>query len=215
MAYNQDLPVDNTADIRENFRALKEDKIVAANTANTADSASKLENAHTINGVAFDGTADIMISASVPVGTIIAWASLTLPGGNDEGKWLACNGQSTDGYPDLAAIVGSTVPDYQGVFLRGYGNQISTDSFGTVTHQSESLGTLQGDAIRNITGRFYGESRFSTLSGAFYSTNEGDGGYNGAGLGPTNGGFDTSLVVPTANENRPINKAVLYLIKAK
>jgi hypothetical protein len=56
MAYNQDLPVDNTVDIRENFRALKEDKIVAAATT------IKLETARAINSVLFDGTADITIT---------------------------------------------------------------------------------------------------------------------------------------------------------
>lgn len=77
MAYNQDLPADITAptEIRENFRALKEDKIVAADTATTADlattaanctgnaaTATKLESARHINGVSFDGTADITIT---------------------------------------------------------------------------------------------------------------------------------------------------------
>jgi hypothetical protein len=56
MAYNHDLPVDNTEGIRENFRALKEDKIVAAAIA------TKLEIARAINGVYFDGTADINIT---------------------------------------------------------------------------------------------------------------------------------------------------------
>ena len=58
MAYNQDLPICTTApaEISENFRALKEDKIVAAATA------TKLETARAINGVAFDGTADITIT---------------------------------------------------------------------------------------------------------------------------------------------------------
>lgn len=56
MAYDEKIPVDNVAGIRENFRALKEDKIVVATTA------TKLETARTINGVSFDGSADITIS---------------------------------------------------------------------------------------------------------------------------------------------------------
>lgn len=56
MAYNQELPVDNIIAIRENFRALQEDKIVAAATT------VKLETARNINGVSFDGTADIKIT---------------------------------------------------------------------------------------------------------------------------------------------------------
>ncbi len=56
MSYNQDLPADNIVAIRENFRALKEEKIVAAATT------VKLETARNINGVSFDGTADITIT---------------------------------------------------------------------------------------------------------------------------------------------------------
>lgn len=79
MAYNEDLPACTTvltdgtnalAEVKENFRALKEDKIVAAASATAAESctgnastATKLETAHAINGVAFDGTADIIITA--------------------------------------------------------------------------------------------------------------------------------------------------------
>jgi microcystin-dependent protein len=107
MAYNEKLPADNTAsaDIRENFRALKQDKIVAAT------SAVKLETAHTINGVAFDGTADIIItqvngkniattdqipaaSVPVPIGGIIMWSGSDIPI-----NWALCNGSS--GTPDL------------------------------------------------------------------------------------------------------------------
>jgi microcystin-dependent protein len=72
MAYNQNLPVDNTADIRENFRALKEDKIVAAASAVTADSAVKLANARTISltgdatgSAIFDGSVDTSIIVDV------------------------------------------------------------------------------------------------------------------------------------------------------
>ena len=52
-------------------------------------------------------------------------------------------------YPELVALVGSCVPDYRGIFLRGYGSQVSSH-YGTVTHASAGLGVLQGDAIREI-----------------------------------------------------------------
>ena len=42
-------------------------------------------------------------------------------------------------YPELAALVGATVPDYRGYFLRGVGGN------------SASLGERQGDAIRHPT----------------------------------------------------------------
>jgi len=178
MAYNLNLPADTTApaEIRENFRALKEDKIVAAATAVTADSATKLTNARVIsltgdatgsatfdgsadvsiavdvvsadvsasctgnaasatkletarniNGVAFDGTKDITIKAEsdggnadtvdgkhasdfvaagygVPVGTVIYVATQTAPEG-----WLKADGSaiSRTDYADLFAAVGT------------------------------------------------------------------------------------------------------------
>ena len=57
-------------------------------------------------------------------------------------------------YPELAALVGSRVPDYRGIFLRGLGSQTSTH-YGTVTHSSVALGQLQGDGIREISASFY------------------------------------------------------------
>ena len=146
----------------------------------------------------------------IPVGMIIAWASTSNP---DDGTWLECNGQSCAAYPKLVAVLGrSTVPDYRGVFLRGYGSRTSSH-YGTVTHQSGALGELQGDAIRNITGSMatsmsYADGKLFQMSYVI-RTFDRDGG------GPVNAtSFDASRVIPTANENRPINMAVRYFIKA-
>lgn len=155
----------------------------------------------------------------VPVGTIIAWPSYTNP--VDAEKWLECNGQafSPTVYPDLAAIVGNTVPDYRGLFLRGYGSK-ATSHYGYITHSSSSLGMIQGDAIRNITGTFiartglYDSSR-PTTTGAFKK--EGMEFANVTSGSAIVWGYvklDASLVVPISNENRPVNKAVRYLIRA-
>lgn len=71
MAYNENLPADTTApaEIRENFRALKNDKIVAAASAITA---TKLETARLISisgdasgSAAFDGTENLVINLDV------------------------------------------------------------------------------------------------------------------------------------------------------
>ena len=68
---------------------------------------------------------------------IVAWTLVTDP----SDSYLECNGQSVDNskYPKLYALM-HNVPDYRGVFLRGLGGNSAT------------LGELQGDAIRNITG---------------------------------------------------------------
>ena len=160
-------------------------------------------------------------ASGVPVGTVITWASANNP--NENGTWLECNGQSCAAYPELVKVLGSnTVPDYRGVFLRGLGSVTSTH-YGTVQHQSNGLGELQGDAIRNIYGSFLvddavglgGYDMNFPPNGAFKTgkhmnydarSNDGPAGYLLS--------FNASYVVPTANEDRPINRAVRYFIKA-
>ena len=151
--------------------------------------------------------------SGVPIGTVITWPSARNP---EDGTWLECNGQSCAAYPQLVAVLGkSTVPDYRGVFLRGYGSRTSSH-YGTVTHSSASLGVLQGDAIRNITGTvtsIFGRNNLS--NGAFNLDNSYENIDYDRGANMAYYSFDASRVVPTANENRPINIAVRYLIKAE
>ena len=154
-------------------------------------------------------------SGGVPVGMILAWPVGQNP--EDMDNWLECNGQSISPsvYPELSALVGGQVPDLRGLFLRGYGAQTSSH-YGSVVHQSGELGMVQGDAIRNITG----SSGDSPNSGAYYygALAGGAGGarkFAGEGLrGRSAINFDASRVVPTAEENRPVNTAVRYLIRA-
>lgn len=56
-------------------------------------------------------------ASGVPIGTIIAWASMNNP---TDGTWLDCNGQSCAGYAELVHVLGkSTVPDFRNRFLEG------------------------------------------------------------------------------------------------
>ena len=137
------------------------------------------------------------------IGMVVAWTLSVNPSDN----YLECNGQVVDGskYPKLYALM-HNVPDYRGVFLRGLGGN------------SASLGELQGDAIRNITGNFNATDNNSwniNANGVFYGQTIGAGDQGGEAGEYKKYYFDTSRVVPTAEENRPINKAVRYFIKAK
>ena len=93
----------------------------------------------------------------MPIGTVIAWPLGSAPLGLHDDHWLECNGQEVNKskYPRLAELM-SNVPDYQGMFLRGLGNQSYSQYNGvnvgtSTTYSSGGLGATQGDAIRNIT----------------------------------------------------------------
>jgi hypothetical protein len=158
--------------------------------------------------------------SGVPVGTVVAWPASSNP--EDAENWLECNGQSTTGYPELAAIVGPTVPNYQGLFLRGHGSQVAdSGGYGAVNHASGALGAVQGDAIRNLYGNLPADIAAMAVlnkeTGVFHDEgviNEGDSGQSGYPEVRIFS-FNASRVVPTATENRPVNMAVRYLIRAK
>ena len=105
---------------------------------------------------------------------------------------------------------GLPIFNYQGMFLRGYGGQYSYH-WGQVWHGSAG--------IRNIIGG---------QNGGFYGGGgDGWGAFYGRGIQFANvgfiqnqndciyfSGFDASRVVSTDAENRPVNIAVRYLVRA-
>ena len=166
----------------------------------------------------------------VPVGTVVAWPLNALPDEKDSKgnpKWLECNGQTINAtvYPALRALYGARLPDFRGLFLRGHGAQAhlqengSTFGITSTLHQSGALGQVQGDGLRNLTGNFSRVLRYDSgdiASGIFnrlgFTTGSAASGpsvYYADGVG-----FDASRVVPIANENRPANTAVRYIVKA-
>lgn len=122
--------------------------------------------------------------------------------------------------------MGTNVPNYRGMFLRGYGSQPSYH-WGTTQHTSNALNTLQGDTSRNATGTVgvNTERAVNRATGVFLGV------VNASVAKPNSprmeyfaspvmwqftwANFDLSRVMPTANENRPANMAVKYLILAR
>ena len=158
-------------------------------------------------------------TSSIPVGTVIAWPSASWPA--DADNWLECNGQTISSavYPELVALIGTTVPDYRGIVLRGLGSQTSAH-YGNVTHSSAALGQLQGDGIREIWGSVSGTSN----RGVFGSAYSGAFSVSGSAHGPSRDGdwsqgntltFQASQTTPVVGEIRPVNRATRYLIRAK
>lgn len=193
----------------------------AVNKSNTAltDLLSAVEQAKTSAIQAIEDKTRVIEEYKVPIGTIIAMSSDYIPTG-----YLLCNGSAVNrqNYSLLFAKIGTTygegdgtntfnLPDLRGKFVRGLGGN------------SDLLGKTQGDAIRNIQGEIntsseeynYNDGSY-TASGAFKKiTRDRTHRPTLVAVGLTQAwGFDASTVVPTANENRPLNMAMNYLIKA-
>ena len=82
------------------------------------------------DGTSFDPTkVSVKSTGGIPVGTVITWPSNSWP--SDADKWLECNGQSISSavYPELVALIGGNIPNYQEVFLRGYGGQTGVRTY--------------------------------------------------------------------------------------
>lgn len=160
------------------------------------------------------------------VGEVAYFARTTPPSG-----WLKANGAavSRTTYAELFAAIGTTfgagdgrttfnLPDLRGEFIRGLDDGRNID-------RGRRLGTAQGDAIRNITGKLDGSAMGSgnqvlegkmIASGAIgttYQQRQWSGDQGGWGEQSVSFDFDASRVVPTANENRPRNVALLACIK--
>ena len=117
--------------------------------------------------------------------------------------------------------MGTNVPDLRGLFLRGYGSRSHSQNNGSIVgvtsalHESGQLGVIQGDASRKITGitGFSDGSGILTLYGSTHYSGRVGGQQDGANDGRIIR-IDTSREIPTADENRPVNMSVRYLIRA-
>ena len=158
------------------------------------------------------------LTDGLPIGAYLSYPSQkTIPAG-----FLIADGKSLKKaeYTELFDVIGYTyggsgdnfnLPNFaDGKFMRGIGGNAA------------ALGTAQGDAIRNIQGEFRigdGTGIYTTSSSASGAFTKGNTRYS---VLPLIGGsesysmlFSASKVVPTANENRPYNMAVVVIIKVK
>ncbi|MEQ9948710.1 phage tail protein [Pectobacterium aroidearum] len=135
------------------------------------------------------------------------------PGAVAPEGWLKCNGQQFDKaqFPVLASRYPSGfLPDLRGEFVRGWDDGRGADA-------GRALMSVQGDAIRNITGQFNVIDRQNAvLSGAFAHSSRAGAAISGnfVGVYHSDVSFDASTVVPTATENRPRNIAFNYIVRA-
>lgn len=149
----------------------------------------------------------------VPLGTMVHSAVPLESQG-----YLRCNGQPcTPVYPDLrTALIAAGSPFGNNGVDPLVPDEETANRFRRAAGGSLALGTVQNDAIRNITGSIdFGTNNFSpvmatgTLTGPFKKGTARTNSTGGGALASHNLDFDASLVVPTADENRP--KAIAYL----
>ncbi|EGT3609617.1 tail fiber protein [Morganella morganii] len=143
----------------------------------------------------------------VPIGATIEWqSSASIPEG-----FLENDGRSfsASDHPELAKIFpGLKLPDDRGLFKRGLDRGKNIDP-------GRTLGSVQGDAMRNLTGRFGNP----TIEGGDFSEGVFRHSVNSGGRAAGAGGnsiaysFDASRQVSTANEFRPVNKSVIYITR--
>lgn len=151
------------------------------------------------------GVWELAIKDSTPIGTVAIWASTSLPSG-----WIEMNGQSTSAYPALRSIVGNNVPDLRGTFVRGWDRGRGLDS-------GRSFKSYQSDADQRFTAKWNADDRSARWPTgiATSSWNPNSGGADGGDGSTYDLYLDNSRQVRTANESRPKNVALIYIIKAK
>ena len=163
---------------------------------------------------------------AAPSGEIAFFARNSAPTG-----WLKANGAavSRTTYAALFAAIGTTfgagdgsttfnLPDLRGEFVRCWDDGRGIDT-------GRAFGAHQGDAIRNIVGQFVSDdfnssARLSADNTGVFRSEVRQGEHYDAHSDITGGAggkhaitFDASRSVPTANENRPRNIALLACIK--
>lgn len=166
---------------------------------------------------AVDGSALTGLDPGVAPGTILAFGGTTPPGG-----YLECDGAtlSRTTYSTLFSAIGTAfgagdgsttfnLPDLRGEFVRGWDHGRGVDA-------GRALGSAQTDALQNITGSATEivMSGSSTVSGAFSVKQTLSGGVSGgSSLTRKTLTLDASSVARTADETRPRNVALMYIIK--
>jgi microcystin-dependent protein len=171
----------------------------------------------TLNGTTGIVSPNYIGNGSVPTGSVYHFATSTAPTG-----FLFCNGDAvpngagtvqgvTTDFSALYAILGTTygaagtLPDLEGVFIRGTGSQ----TISGITY-SGTLGTKQGDAMQ---GHFHSFNGIPWFSGT--NANGGAGPVSTGATNPIGSPItDTVNGTPrTAAETRPANIALLPCIK--
>lgn len=172
------------------------------------------------------------ILSIIPAGTVLPFAGENAPQG-----WLLCDGSpiSRTLHPELFEAIGTAhgigdgtttfnLPDLRGRFVRGVDGTAGRDpdkltrSAVNGGNSANSVGSVQDDALQNITGEFGAWTRTSGGNGAFQTPTASAGNTSNTGNvtisnnGPTTN-FDASRVARTSSESRGKNINLNHIIK--
>jgi microcystin-dependent protein len=167
-----------------------------------------------------------------PIGSIQQFAGelIDIPQG-----YMLCDGSllSRTQYSQLFKVIGVShgkgdgttfhLPDLRGRFVRGVDGVAGRDTDKNSRTASNAggntgnaVGSIQGDAIRNITGTWPEHFSATSATGAYANDGVAIASQSASGTGgDVRWSFDASRVVPTSTENRPKNMNVYYIIKVE
>ena len=165
-----------------------------------------------------------LISAKQPIGSLILSPLSNLQASTGFSEWLLCNGQnvSRTTYQNLFSRLSTTfgvgdgsttftLPNYQGLFMRGMGSQ----TINGTTYTGVSVNNAQQDSIQNHqhgpqNGSYLGTQTSASNSGGYLSS---------AGLQrPNQYNFDNTGTIAVSgrvnsDETRVVNVGIYYYIK--
>ncbi len=157
----------------------------------------------------------------VPTGSIMPYVGSTAPLG-----WVLCNGQSLSGItgsgPLVTLLGSSNVPDLRGMFLRGTGTSPVNGQSGAAlgSTQDDGIETHSSLGVTNLTGSHTHNYNRLTLRNIDeeddnHTPNVNTGARNSSGTTGGAGDHDHSVNVTYAgaNETRPVNYGINYIIK--
>jgi len=142
----------------------------------------------------------IPIATNIPIGGIIMWPTTTVPT-----NWLECDGTVINSatYPALAAIFGTNLPNLRGVFIRG-ANRGRANMDPDINRQPL---TFQDDDFQQHSHTVpEGGFQSGIFAGSYYtSSSTNNSNQRAAQTTSTSGG---------STETRPVNVAMLYIVRA-
>lgn len=171
----------------------------------------------------------IAAANGVPTGSIMPYIGTTVPDG-----WVLCDGRSLStisGSAALIALVGTTAPNLQGMFLRGTGTSPMNNQPGPALKamQGEELKSHQhssGTLVNSTNGQ---HNHGSTTNTNRLVSNEGNSTTESTDYSPGEINLHTSISIPQdgnhthtisgstapigGNETRPVSYGVNYIIK--